>query len=155
MCLQCRRPGFNPWVRKIPWRRERLPIGSQRVGHNWATFTFTFSLPWELLFVTPWTVTHQAPLSMELYRQEYWNGVAISFSMESSWPRDWTQVSSTTGRLFTDWATREALGDTEGIKQIIILSPFSFFIILYSGWIIFCKKVLLVLKTFFLLLKMF
>ena len=23
--LQCRRPGFNPWVRKIPWRRERLP----------------------------------------------------------------------------------------------------------------------------------
>ena len=24
--LQCRRPGFSPWVRKIPWRRERLPI---------------------------------------------------------------------------------------------------------------------------------
>ena len=23
--LQCRRPGFNPWVGKIPWRRERLP----------------------------------------------------------------------------------------------------------------------------------
>ena len=22
--LQCRRPGFNPWVGKIPWRRERL-----------------------------------------------------------------------------------------------------------------------------------
>ena len=22
---QCRRPGFNPWVGKIPWRRERLP----------------------------------------------------------------------------------------------------------------------------------
>ena len=21
-CLQCRRPGFDPWVRKIPWRRE-------------------------------------------------------------------------------------------------------------------------------------
>ena len=21
ICLQCRRPGFNPWVRKIPWRR--------------------------------------------------------------------------------------------------------------------------------------
>ena len=25
ICLQCRRPGFNPWVRKIPWRREQLP----------------------------------------------------------------------------------------------------------------------------------
>ena len=22
---QCRRPGFNPWAGKIPWRRERLP----------------------------------------------------------------------------------------------------------------------------------
>ena len=22
VCLQCRRPGFNPWVRKIPWRRK-------------------------------------------------------------------------------------------------------------------------------------
>ena len=24
-CLQRRRPGFNPWVGKIPWRREKLP----------------------------------------------------------------------------------------------------------------------------------
>ena len=23
--LQCGRPGFNPWVGRIPWRRERLP----------------------------------------------------------------------------------------------------------------------------------
>ena len=23
--LQCRRPGFDPWVRKIPWGREWLP----------------------------------------------------------------------------------------------------------------------------------
>ena len=23
--LQCRRPGFDPWVGKIPWRREQLP----------------------------------------------------------------------------------------------------------------------------------
>ena len=23
--LPCERPGFNPWVGKIPWRRERLP----------------------------------------------------------------------------------------------------------------------------------
>ena len=25
ICLQCRRLRFNPWVRKIPWRREWLP----------------------------------------------------------------------------------------------------------------------------------
>ena len=27
------------------------------------------------LFGTPWTVTCQAPLSMEFTRQEYWNGL--------------------------------------------------------------------------------
>ena len=25
MCLQCGRPGFDPWVRKIPWRRKWQP----------------------------------------------------------------------------------------------------------------------------------
>ena len=25
ICLQCRRPRFYSWVRKIPWRRDRLP----------------------------------------------------------------------------------------------------------------------------------
>ena len=26
-------------------------------------------------FATPWTIAHQAPLFMELSRQEYWNGL--------------------------------------------------------------------------------
>ena len=26
------------------------------------------------LFATPWTITHQAPLSMKIFRQEYWSG---------------------------------------------------------------------------------
>ena len=25
VCLQCRRPGFDPWFRKIPWRRKQQP----------------------------------------------------------------------------------------------------------------------------------
>ena len=48
------------------------------------------------LFVTPWTVAHQAPLSMEFSRQEYWSGL------------DWTWVSCIAGRFFTNWTTREA-----------------------------------------------
>ena len=28
--------------------------------------------------MTPWTVAHQAPLSMEFPRQEYWNGLPFS-----------------------------------------------------------------------------
>ena len=35
--------------------------------------------------------------------------VAVSFSRGSSQPRDWTQLSHISGRLFTDWAAREAL----------------------------------------------
>ena len=55
--LQCGRPGFDPWVGKIPWRRAWQPtpvflpgespwteesiglhsMGPQRVWHNWAT----------------------------------------------------------------------------------------------------------------------
>ena len=35
--------------------------------------------------------------------------VAIPFSKGSSQPRDWTQISHIAGRLFTDWATREAI----------------------------------------------
>ena len=27
------------------------------------------------LFVTPWMVAHQAPLSVEFSRQEYWSGL--------------------------------------------------------------------------------
>ena len=25
ICLQCRRPQFDSWVRRFPWRRDRLP----------------------------------------------------------------------------------------------------------------------------------
>ena len=30
------------------------------------------------LFVTPWTVAHQAPLSMGFPRQEYWSGLPFA-----------------------------------------------------------------------------
>ena len=34
--------------------------------------------------------------------------IAIPFSRESSWPRDWTQVFCIASRFFAVWATREA-----------------------------------------------
>ena len=59
VCLQCGRPGFNPWVGKISWRREWQPtpvllprkFHAQRslvgygVAKSWTRlndFTFTF-----------------------------------------------------------------------------------------------------------------
>ena len=32
---------------------------------------------WLCLFMTPWTVARQVPLSTELPRQEYWSGVSF------------------------------------------------------------------------------
>ena len=42
-------------------------------------------------FVTPWTVAHQAPLSMGFTRQAYWNW--LPFPLPRDCPRDWTWVS--------------------------------------------------------------
>ena len=43
-------------------------------------------------FVTPWTVVHQAPLSVEFSRQDTGVGVAFFYSRGSFWPRDWILV---------------------------------------------------------------
>ena len=44
-------------------------------------------------FETPWTVAHQAPLSMGILQERILELVAIPFSSGSSWPRDWPWVS--------------------------------------------------------------
>ena len=71
--LQWGRPKIDPWIGMIPWRRARLltpvfwpgefhglctqSMGSQRVGHNWATCTHIHGLTVQktkaLLFRTP------------------------------------------------------------------------------------------------------
>ena len=72
VCFQCMRPGFDPWVGKIPLEKEMvthssiLPwktpwteeprrlqsMGSQTVGHDWATSLFMSLVH---LFLTPHT----------------------------------------------------------------------------------------------------
>ena len=47
--------------------------------------------------------------------------VAISFSRESSQPRNQTQVSHIVGRCFTTWATREVLISTNESKITVYL----------------------------------
>ena len=45
-CRTCRRCGFNPWVKKIPWRRARQPTPVFLPGeyHGW----------WKLVDYSPW-----------------------------------------------------------------------------------------------------
>ena len=38
------------------------------------------------LFVTPWTVAYQAPLSMGFSRQEYWNGLPFPSPEDLPYP---------------------------------------------------------------------
>ena len=56
--LQCGRPGFDPWVREMPWRRERLLT------------------PVIVVWRIPWTVAHLHPCGFS--RQENWNGLTFS-----------------------------------------------------------------------------
>ena len=53
------------------------------------------------LFATPWTVAHQASLSLGFPRQEYWNGLPFPSPRDLPDPSDWTWVSWLAGRFFT------------------------------------------------------
>ena len=44
--------------------------------------------------------------------------VATPYSRGSSWPRDWTWVSSIAGRFFTMWATREHMAQQEAPRPV-------------------------------------
>ena len=59
----------------------------------------------------------------EIFQARILEWVAISFSRGSSQPRDWTQVSCTADRFFTDWATTSKL---PRISLILILLGFWF-----------------------------
>ena len=60
------------------------------------------------LFVTPWTVASQAPLSMEFSRQENWSGLPFPSARDLSDLRIEPGSPTLAGRFFTVWATREA-----------------------------------------------
>ena len=62
------------------WPRDWTPISHivrqilYHLSHGKAQSGSFKSLSCVQLFGTPWTVAYQAPLSMELSRQEYWSG---------------------------------------------------------------------------------
>ena len=64
------------------------------------SFSCGLSLSCVWLFATPWTVTRQAPLSMEILQARILEWVAMSSSRGSSQPRDRTQLSHIAGRFF-------------------------------------------------------
>ena len=85
MFLKC----FNSlWIRNS--RKAKLcvyPI----LGSLCACMLRHFSCVW--LFATSWVVAHQAPLSLEFFRQEYWSELPFSSSRGSSQPGDQISIS--------------------------------------------------------------
>ena len=108
---------------KIPWTEEsgRLQsVGSHRVRHDWTTehthmyiYACMLSHFSHVRFcVTLWTVAHQAPLSMEFSRLEYWN--RLPFPPAGDLPNPGIEPASLmspalASRFFTTSATWEAM----------------------------------------------
>ena len=97
------------FILKYSW----LTVLCSRCTAKWFTYTYTcvylfffsnsylffkfFSpvlcvLSWVWLFVSPWTIALQAPLSMEFSRQEYWSRLPFPTLGGSSRLRDQTHV---------------------------------------------------------------
>ena len=52
-------------------------------------------------FATPWTVAHQAPLSMGFPRQEYWTGLSFPSTGDLTDPGTEPAPPALAGRFFT------------------------------------------------------
>ena len=93
----------NFFEKKKPWKKKSICV------HMHVCVLSHFSRV--QLFVTPWTVAHQVPLSMELSRQEYWSGLPCPPSGDL--PHLGIEpvsacVSCIAGGFFTHWATWKA-----------------------------------------------
>ena len=106
---------FLPWVRKICWRRDRLPTPVFWSGEfhglyspwvckeldttEWLSLSHVMkwsevkSLNRVRLFATPWTVAYQDPQSMAFSRQGYWSGLPFPSEAEYKILREFLKVS--------------------------------------------------------------
>ena len=83
----------------LGWKHNGRPLGISRVdllSFQFFTFSHLVCLPSRFshiwLFVTPWTVTCQASLSMGLCQQEYWSG--LPFPSPKDLPDPWIEPRS-------------------------------------------------------------
>ena len=96
------------WHKIFRWTEESR--GSQtRLGHT-HTYAWKVKVLFPQLYLTllpPMDYSQPSSSVHGIFQARILEWVAIHFSRESSGPRDQTQVSSTAGRPFTIWATRE------------------------------------------------
>ena len=80
----------------MDWEAELLLLFSRRAVSN--------------SFATPWTVAHQAPLSMGFPGHEYWSGLPSPSPGDVSDPGIKPGSPALAGGFFIIWASREAVG---------------------------------------------
>ena len=85
ICSQCGRPGFDPWVRKIPWRRKWQPTPVSVPGESHGKRSLVdysprahkeLDMTEEIHFHS-----HDAVKVMHSIRQQIWK--------TQQWPQDW------------------------------------------------------------------
>ena len=115
--LQCRshrRCGFNPWVRKIPWREIfnilswRIPWTEEPKG-LWSIGSQSEVAQSCLTLCDPMDCSLSGSSVHGIFQARVLEWIAISFSRGLSRPRNRIRVSRTAGRRFTVGATREAV----------------------------------------------
>ena len=104
-CVLCRKSGgHNRW---LCIKREKFCLFLMLTERKTTTTKkkhratqYVCSQSWQNS-VTPWTLAHQAPLSVGILQARILKWVAISFSRGYSQPRDQTQVSHIAEGFFT------------------------------------------------------
>ena len=92
------------WWSRLTWNKSLCCLIDWKKSSELFTLIWLVIITWAIcglslcshvwLFVTPWTVACQAPLSMGILRARILEWVARPSSRGSSQPRDWTQGSN-------------------------------------------------------------
>ena len=138
--LKCKRPGFDLWVRKIPWRREWLltpvflpgefheqrslvgytPWGC-RVGYDWVTNILTFKINFNDMFyliTMPRILSFQHVINMEHYGGDIMPFKNIVFQHHISiWASNISSAAAFKGYNISSWASNVS---SVGTKLLLI-----------------------------------
>ena len=120
----CFTPAFAYLFMQKPFLcTQYWPLGYLTSLFTWKVKVSVTRSVW--LFVTPWTVAHQALLSMRFSRQEYWSGLPFP----PPWDRTLISSISCIGRqILYHWVTKEALKSLSIYRKaakIVQLFPYS------------------------------
>ena len=126
---------FRKESTEIPGTISSLYTKSPGDVAHWMKIPDIVSCVW--LFATPWTIAHQAPMSMGFSRQEYWSGLPCC--PPGDLPGLGTEPTSLTfvvlaGRFFATSATWEAHLQYITRYGSLSLNLFSFFLIMANRW---------------------